>query len=155
MARALPVPYLFPEGANIGADNVVLHARGTRHQVESFAGPLSIKTVLAGQVSWIVAGRELVVDRSSFLILAAGERYSMNITAMRPVETCCVFYAPGFVERVALDATSALEPALDAPDRAAPALPYLSALHSDREQALVNRVYTLAPRCKVALAPSG
>ena len=154
MAQAR-APYLFPEGAQLGADNVVLHARSRRHQVEGYAGPLSIKTVLAGQVAWTVAGRELVVDRSSFLILSAGERYSMKIDAQEPVETCCVFFAPGFVERVALDAMSSLEQALDAPERAAPALPYLSALHRDRERALVNRVHTLAPRCKGALAPSG
>jgi len=123
--------------------------------VESYAGPLSIKTVLAGQVTWMVGGRELVVDRSSFLILAAGERYSLNIHAAQPVETCCAFFSPGFVERVALDATSPLEQALDSPDRVAPALPYLSALHGDRERALVGHVQSLAQRCRRELAPSG
>src|SRR6266849_9320838 len=98
MAQARQVPYLFPEGAHVGADNVVLHARARRHQVEAYAGPLSIKTVLAGQVAWIVGGRELIVDRSSFLIVSAGEKYSMNIAEAKPVETCCAFFAPGFVE---------------------------------------------------------
>jgi AraC family transcriptional regulator len=148
-------PYLFPEGAQLGTDNVVLNARAKQHRVDGYVGPLSIKTVLSGQVAWEVGGRELVVNRSSFLILSAGERYSMNIDAATPVETCCVFFAPGFVERVALDRTSRLEEALDVPDRAAPMLPYLSALHSDRDRSLVRRVHTLAPRCKDALAPSG
>jgi AraC family transcriptional regulator len=155
MPQAHQAPYLFPEDAHLGTDNVVLHARAKGHSVEGYAGPLSIKTVLAGRVAWIIGGRELVVDRSSFLILSAGERYSMNIAAVKPVETCCVFFAPGFVERVAFDATSPLEHALDGPERMAPALPYLSALHSDRERALVGRVHTLAPRCKGAQAPSG
>ena len=155
MAHVHQAPYLFPETAHLGTDNVVLHARSKRHSVDGYAGPLSIKTVLAGQVAWIVGGRELIVDRSSFLILSAGEKYSMNIAAMKPVETCCVFFAPDFVERVALDATSPLEQALDAPERVMPALPYLSALHSDREHALAGRVHTLAPRCREALAPSG
>jgi AraC-like DNA-binding protein len=155
MAQARQVPYLFPEGAQVGQDNVVLHARARRHQVEGYAGPLSIKTVLAGQVAWIVNARELIVDRSSFLILSVGEKYSMNIAAQEPVETCCVFFAPGFVERVALDAMSPLEPSLDMPDRVAPALPYLSVLHRDHERALIGRVHSLAPRCKGALAPSG
>lgn len=148
-------PYLFPEGAQLGIDNVVLNARAKQHRVDGYVGPLSIKTVLTGQVAWVVDGRELVVDRSSFLILSAGERYSMNIDADRPVETCCVFFAPGFVERVALDRTSPLKEALDVPDRATPVLPYLSALHSDRDRAMVRRVHTLAPRCKDALTPSG
>jgi AraC family transcriptional regulator len=155
MAHARPTPYLFPETACIGADNVVLHARSRRHSVDGFAGPLSIKTVLAGQVSWNVGGRELIVDRSSFLILSAGEKYSMNIAATKAVETCCVFFAPDFVERVALDTTSPVEQSLDAPDRTMPSLPYLSALHSGHEHALVGQVHTLAPRCREALAPSG
>lgn len=148
-------PYLFPESARLGADNVVLHARSTRHSVDEYAGPLSIKTVLAGQVAWIVGGRKLVVDESSFLVLAAGEKYSMDIDEVRPVETCCAFFAPGFVERMALDLTSPLEHALDVPDREAPALPYLSTLHSDNERSLVRHVHTLAPRCRGILKPSG
>ena len=67
MTSVHQVPYLFPEGARLGADNAVLHARAKRHQVENYAGPLSIKTVVSGRVAWIIAGRELVVDQSSFL----------------------------------------------------------------------------------------
>src|SRR5437763_1954601 len=107
-ARA-QIPYLFPEGASLGSDNLVLQARATRHRVDGYSGPLSIKTVLAGPVAWIVGGRELVVHPSSFLILSDGETYSMNIDAVRPVETCCVFFAHGFVERIALDTTSPLQ----------------------------------------------
>jgi hypothetical protein len=69
-----------------------------------------------------VGGRALIVDRSSFLVLSAGERYGMDIAEAKPVETCCVFFAPGFVERAALDATSPLNRALDSPDRAFAAL---------------------------------
>jgi AraC family transcriptional regulator len=155
MTRSTRAPFLFPSGARLGTDNVVLEARAKRHVVEDYAGPLSIKTVLDGQVAWVIRGRELVVDPSSFLIVNAGEPYSMNIDAAKPVETCCVFFAPGFVERVVLDATSPLEQALDLPDRAAPGIPYLSALHGDLEQALACRVRSLAPRCKSSLAPSG
>jgi AraC-like DNA-binding protein len=106
-------------------------------------------------VAWIVGARELLVDPSSFLILSSGEKYSMNIDAAKPVETCCVFFSPGFVENVALDLTSPLEPALDQPDRIAPAMPYLTAFHGDQERMLLDRVQNLAPRCEQALAPSG
>ncbi|MEP6960926.1 MAG: AraC family transcriptional regulator [Acidobacteriota bacterium] len=155
MPSAKRAPYLFPDGARLGVDNLVLHARAKRHRVEGFPGPLSIKTVLNGEVVWVVNGRDLVVDRSSFLILNAGETYSMNIDAAKPVETCCVFFAPGFVERVALDLTSPLQEALDLPHRIPQALPYLSALHGDRERSLGLRVQSLAPRCKGVLTPSG
>ncbi|HEY1754042.1 MAG TPA: AraC family transcriptional regulator [Bryobacteraceae bacterium] len=149
-------PHLFPQGALIGLDNVVLNARAKRHRVEGIEGPLSIKTVIDGRVAWIVGGRSLVVDCSSFLVLSAGERYGMDIEELKPVETCCVFFAPGFVERVALDATSPLNRALDSPERVAPSLPYLSALHADkRDGSFVRHIHTLAPRCRQLLAPSG
>ncbi|HZO57673.1 MAG TPA: AraC family transcriptional regulator [Bryobacteraceae bacterium] len=154
MPPAHQVPFLFPGGARLGKDNVLLHARARRHQVENYAGPLSIKTVVAGQVSWIIARRELVVDPSSFLIVSAGEKYSMNIAASSPVETCCAFFAPGFVERTVLDATSPLAQSLDDPERAAPASPYLSGAHTDAERSLVGRVQSLVARCNKSLAPS-
>lgn len=146
---------MFPEGARLGADNVLLHARARRHRVQNYAGPLSVKTVLAGRVAWTIAGRDLVVDPSSFLIVAAGEKYSMNIELSTPVETCCAFFAPGFVERTVLDATSPLEHSLDEPERMAPVAPYLSAAHSDAERSLIGRVQGLAGRCRETLNPSG
>lgn len=148
-------PYLFPAGTRLGEHNLILHASARRHSVEGYAGPLSIKTVLRGRVSWVVGGRELVVDASSFLVLAAGERYSMNVDEPKPVETCCAFFAPRFLELIAADLTSPLEAALDCPDRIAPPLAYLSALHGDRERALTGRVCSLAERCEKALSPSG
>jgi AraC-like DNA-binding protein len=154
MTRVRQAPYLFPEGARLGEDNLVLNARARRHTVENYAGPLSIKTVLTGRVAWIIAGRELVVDPSSFLIVSAGEIYSMRVASATLLETCCAFFAPGFVERTVLDATSPLERSLDEPERAAPVAPYLSATHSDGERSLLSRVQSLAPRCKQGLAPS-
>ena len=154
-SRASRAPYLFPAGARLGADNAVLQAKANRHTVENYAGPLSIKTVISGEVAWIIGGRELVVNRSSLLVVNAGDRYSMNIDALRPVETCCVFFAPGFVEGIAMDSTSPLERALEEPEPAAWPIPYLTALHEDSENALAKRVKSLAPRCRGGLAPSG
>jgi AraC family transcriptional regulator len=149
-------PYLFPHQARLGEDNVVLHARARQHRVEGFAGPVSVKTVLEGTVAWHVSGRDLVVDPASFLILGAGEKYSMRIDEWRPVETCCAFFAPGFFERTVLDATSSLATALAHPERPLkPIPPYLSSAYHDQERSLLNRVQSLAARCKVALAPSG
>jgi AraC family transcriptional regulator len=155
MLNVPQVPFLFPEGARLGADNVLLHARARRHRVQNYAGPLSIKTVLTGRVAWMIAGRELVVDPSSFLIVAAGEKYSMNIESSTPMETCSAFFAPGFVERTVLDATSPIEHSLDQPERTAPAAPYLSAAHSDAERSLIGRVQGFADRCTETLTPSG
>ena len=147
-------PFLFPAGSQLGADNLVLRARATHHRVDEFAGPLSIKTVIKGDVTWTVNGRSLVVDPSSFLVLAAGETYSMNIAAEKPVETCCVFFAAGFVEQVAADLTSPVENAFCLAKTPAPALTYLSALHSCRDGRTIQRARTLAVRCSQALNPS-
>jgi len=78
----------------------------------------------------------------------------MNIDEPKPVETCCAFFASGFLEKVALDLTSPTDASLDSPNRIAPPLAYLSVLHGDRERALTNRVATLAARCEKNLNPS-
>ena len=146
--------YLFPDGAQFGGDNLVLHARSRQHSVTGFTGPLSIKTVISGVVTWTVAGCDLSVDPASFAVLNAGESYSMDINATRAVETACVFFRDGFVEAHALDATTPVQASLDAPDRNAPCLPFLSRLHSDLRGRIVRRVQTLARRCSAELQPS-
>jgi len=151
----MPQPqFLFPAGSRFGGDNLVLHATGRRHVVNDFAGPLSIKTVVRGEVQWIVGNRHLLVDSNTFLVLADGQRYSMNIDSAKPVETCCVFFRSGFVEEVAQDATTPLEASLDFPWRDAPQLAFLSRLHSDSDRAFLPNIWSLADRCSEELQPS-
>jgi AraC-like DNA-binding protein len=102
-----------------------------------------------------VGNRQLVVEPSSFLVIGAGEKYSMNIAAERPVETCCVFFAQGFVEQIASDITRPIEDALAGAPAAISELSYLSALHNEQDCATIQRVQALARRCESALAPSG
>lgn len=145
------MPYLFPEGAQFGADHVILNARSRRHRVEAFAGPFSIKTVVQGKVSWTVGGRDLVLDPSSFLVLTAGEVYSMNIDEPRPVETACVFFRDGFVEHVAHDLASEFTET----DMSRRTLPWVTRLHSGQQGSIVSHVQTMARRCRERLMPSG
>ena len=152
---ALAAPqYLFPSGAKFGADNIVLHAKAKRHRTTEFAGPLSIKTVIRGEVAWKVGRRELLVDQTSFLVLGPGEKYSLDIDSTRPIETACAFFRDGFVESIVLDATTPVEASLSDPARNAPALPYLFRLHSDSRQRIIGRTQTLARRCSAELQPS-
>jgi AraC family transcriptional regulator len=151
----MPQPqFLFPANSRFRRDNLVLHAIGRRHVVNDFAGPLSIKTVVRGEVQWIVEDRCLVVDSKTFIVLADGQRYSMNINCAKPVETCCVFFRSGFVEEVAQDATTPLEASLDSPWRDAPQLAFLSRLHSDPDRAFLPAIWSLADRCSEELQPS-
>ena len=154
MSASASPQFLFPKGARFGADNLVLHAQSRRHTVTDFSGPLSIKTVVRGVVSWETGGRQLVVDPASFLVLGDGERYSMDIDAARPVETACVFFRARFVEEHAQDATTPIEASLDDPARPAPPLAFLSRLHGDPEGEVSRRVQTLARRCRLELQPS-
>jgi AraC family transcriptional regulator len=92
--KLIQAQYLFPTGTHFGVDNLVLHAKGQRHVVKNFAGPLSIKSVISGEVVWIVNQHKISVDTSSFLVLGDGERYSMDLDSRRSVETCCAFFRP-------------------------------------------------------------
>jgi AraC family transcriptional regulator len=152
--RNLMKPHLFPEGSQLGSDNLVLHASSRRHVVENFPGPLSIKSVIDGQVTWTVDGRDLVVDTNSFLILNDGQKYSMSVDMPRPMETCCAFFRKGFVEQIGQDATSPLQASLDAPSRGAPPLHFVARLHTDRRGVILPRLRTLAERCNAELQPS-
>lgn len=152
-ARQKP-QYLFPVGARFVHDNVVLHARARRHVVTDFPGPLSIKTVLEGQVEWIVDGRRLVVDEHSFLVLHDGQKYSMNVDTPRPVQTCCVFFQRDFVERIAQDATTSVQASLDSPLRDAPRLHFLSRLQRDSESIFLPQIWSMARRCSADIQPS-
>jgi AraC-like DNA-binding protein len=147
--------YLFPTGAQFGSDNLVLHATARRHLVQGFSGPLSIKSVIRGEVDWIVDGRRLHVDSNSVLLLEEGQSYSMDIDSVRPVETCCVFFRHGFVEAVAQDATTPLENSLDLPQRAAPRLEGISRLHLEPDGTILPQMWSLASRCAGELQPSG
>jgi AraC family transcriptional regulator len=149
-----PVQYLFPAEARFHEDNLVLHARSRRHVVTNFAGPNSIKAVVRGQVEWIVDGRNLPVDENSFLFLASGERYSMNIDTARPVETCCAFFRTGYVEDVLCDMTSPLAVALESIEKVSRETLFVSRLHFDPQSTILGRLRTLAKRCLPALQPS-
>jgi AraC family transcriptional regulator len=146
--------YLFPNHAQFGTDNLVLHAKGTRHVVTDFPGPLSIKSVIRGEVGWVVDGRNIVVDTRSFLVLGDGQKYSMDVDAPRPIETCCAFFRRGFVEQVTQDMTSPLQASIDEPQRQAPPLKFLSRLHADSKSRILPSLWSLAARCSTQLQPS-
>jgi AraC family transcriptional regulator len=146
--------YLFPADTRMGRDNLVLHAAARRHTVNDFAGPLSIKAVIRGEVHWMVGGRSLPVDVNTFLVLGDGQRYSMDIDSPTPVETCCVFFRTGFVEEIAQDATTPMERSLDLPWRGAPRLEFLSRLHADSNNDILPQLRSLAERCSGEIQPS-
>jgi len=134
--RSITIPLNRPTAA-VGERNAVLRARSRVHSVKNFPGPLSIKSVTEGTVTWKTGRREIVVDRDSFLVLNHGEPYSINIDSRTPVATLCVFFERGFTESVRAGLTNA---GLDAePERSEFAL----RLHP-RDESILPRMEAIA-----------
>jgi AraC-like DNA-binding protein len=100
-----------PPAAPMGQEHVILWGRGRReYYVADFPGPLSVKSVVRGEAEWRTSEGRFLVDRESILILNRGQRYSITVEPGRgDVETFCVFFRDGFVERAWQPIEHALE----------------------------------------------
>lgn len=103
-----------PAPAVLGSVNAILTGVARRYEVSSFAGPLSLKSVVRGSAAWETAAGRFEIHPGEVLILNHGEEYSMEIDALQPVETFCVFFARGWAEDARRAATTASEALLDA-----------------------------------------
>jgi len=101
-AQANPTPAVLinPAARELGKENAILSARGRRHHVHEFPGPLSIKTVVRGAAVWQTDAGRFEVDAGRLLILNDGRPYSLTVESESPVETFCIFFRQGFVEGV-------------------------------------------------------
>jgi AraC family transcriptional regulator len=74
----------------------------------SGAGWLSIKSFYCGNAEYAIGSRRFVVDDSCYLILNNGQSYNIQIESQHPIESFCLFFAPGFAEAVqhTLDSTA-------------------------------------------------
>ena len=79
------------------------------------AGPLSIKSFYQGRALYRLAGGHAAVDDGAYLLLNQGQPYSLTIEAETPVESFCVFFAPGLAEGVYRSLTLRPEALLDDP----------------------------------------
>jgi AraC-like DNA-binding protein len=97
----------------------VLHERAREYYWEG-AGALSIKSFYHGRADYRTVGGQAAVDDGSYLILNAGQPYSISIEAEQPVESLCVFFASGLAERVHRGLIGRAEALLDDPDAPGP-----------------------------------
>lgn len=100
-----------PPARLLGTANAVLHARARQHHSPAFAGPLSLKAVIAGSAVWETAQGRYELMPGSVLLLHDGEEYSVTVDALQPVETFCLFFERGYVEdayRATLSSSAAL-----------------------------------------------
>jgi AraC-like DNA-binding protein len=64
------------------------------------AGLLSIKSFYNGAAHYAIGSRRFVVNDRSYFVLNNGQVYDIQIEADQPVESFCLFFAPGFVDDV-------------------------------------------------------
>jgi AraC-like DNA-binding protein len=119
-----------PTGPQIGAANAIIWGRARQYHVAEFPGPLSIKSVVTGSGIWETAEAERVVDTGSYLVLNAGQPYSITIDAREIVETFCLFFRPGFVEDVNRVESGTAQLLLDEPKSGSMSLQFFETLHA-------------------------
>jgi AraC family transcriptional regulator len=113
---AMPSVLLNPRGsAELGTRNAILSGSSCHYHVPECEGWLSIKSVLAGSVTWEAAGRKFVLHENTFLILNDRQRYSMTMDSTQIATTFCLFFERGFVEDVYRGLFRPDEVLLDAP----------------------------------------
>lgn len=97
----------------------ILHTRSRHHEWQG-VGPLSLKTFRGGQAQYGVDGGRYLVDDTCYLLLNAGQEYAITVDAPIPVESFCLFFAPGFAEDVHYALTATPSQLLEAPIPAQP-----------------------------------
>ncbi len=99
--------------------NEILYACSRQH-TWSGVGVLSIKTFGQGQAYYAVGQQRYLVDDSHYLILNHGQPYTITVDSPTPLESFCLFFAPGFAEEVYYSVSAPPAVLLDNPTLATP-----------------------------------
>lgn len=83
-----------PAGASWADGSFILSERSRRHSWQG-DGHLSIKTFPVGEAFYTVGSMRYLVDSRAYLVLNEGQSYTIEVAADAPVESFCVFFAPG------------------------------------------------------------
>jgi AraC-like DNA-binding protein len=95
---AKPLVWINPPPEELGGTNAIVWGRAKQYHVAEFPGPLSIKTVVRGSAMWGTREAQRLVDQGNYLVLNAGQRYSLTLDARETVETFCLFFRDGWLE---------------------------------------------------------
>jgi AraC family transcriptional regulator len=79
--------------------NPILHAKSNRYYWKG-EGLLSIKTFSNGRAYYNTGRGHYMVEEGKYLLLNRGQEYSISIESESPVESFCVFFPDGMVEKV-------------------------------------------------------
>jgi AraC family transcriptional regulator len=78
---------------------IILHERARQHHWQG-AGWLSIKTFRNGSAHYAINRARYDVSDDSYLVLNRGQEYRIDIEQRAPIESFCLFFAPGFIEQI-------------------------------------------------------
>ena len=92
----------------------ILHEQANQYYAEG-VGFLSIKSFFNGQAHYTSRGGHHAANDSSYLILNHEQPYTIEIEAVEPVESFCVFFAPEFTQMVYRSLGESVAQALDSP----------------------------------------
>jgi AraC-like DNA-binding protein len=91
-----------PSGATQTASqpsSYILHERAAQFYGAG-VGYLSIKSFFGGQATYSVGRSRYTVSERAYLVLNHGQAYDITVESAAPVESFCIFFAPGFAESV-------------------------------------------------------
>lgn len=118
-----------PSAASFGTSNAVFSQTFRNYRTRVTGGPLSLKAVLHGTLSWQIDGRPYRVSESTYLLINSGQPYTI---AYDEPATCTAFillFRTGYLEEMAAAMRLTPDAMLDDPFRRA-RLDFPVALHA-------------------------
>ena len=107
-----------PPATALGRDHAIVHGNARRYSMRGVRAPLSLKSVVRGSAEWTTNAGRFELVPGMLLIVNDGEEYAIEVDALQPVETFCVFFSSGFVDdarQATLTSSAALLDCDDAP----------------------------------------
>ncbi|MCW5876399.1 MAG: helix-turn-helix transcriptional regulator [Anaerolineales bacterium] len=125
-----------------GARSFILHQRARCHEWQG-AGWLSIKSFVSGEALYQAEGGRFRLDAQRYLLLNDGQEYRIEIDALEPVESFCVFFAPELVRDALRSLTQAEGELLAEPGAGGLAIPTLPTRSYAHDNAISPRLRAL------------
>lgn len=98
--------------------NAILTGSSRRYFVADFPGPLSLKATLQGISTWKVEGRECRISESTYLLINAGQPYTIMFDEPDIVTTFVLLFKDRYLEELITAMRSSDKKMLDNPFRA-------------------------------------
>ena len=87
-----------PAASALGSAHAIVHGNARRYAMRGVRAPLSLKMVVRGSAEWTTDAGRFALGPGMVLVVNAGEEYAIEVDALQPVETFCVFFAEGFID---------------------------------------------------------